>query len=190
MSAFCQDSIIFSICCSTGEFLLNFLKVTITAIICVAPLTQLLTPSKMRHTTHGRPRVRPQTGNGPSSTASAWSEQSHFVLLAVSPPSDIHFSLLHVHCCFVDTVWQVKFLGKSEDYEETKSTHQPNQTCPHHSLPMWLECTGKGPFSWNYSYLVINGQTSNGYVSYLWIWHKYLEHCTVLGTHKFPFVYS
>jgi hypothetical protein len=145
----------------------------------------------MRHTTHGRLGVRPQAGNGPSSTASAWSEQFHFVLLAVSPPSNVlHFLLLRVYCCFVDIVWQVKFLGKSEDYEETQSSHQRNQKCPYHSLPMWLECTGKGPISWKYSYLVINGQKSSGYVSSLWIWHKYLEHCTVLGTQKFPFVYS
>jgi hypothetical protein len=144
----------------------------------------------MRHTTHGRPRVRPQAGNGPSSTVSAWSEQPHFVLLAVSPPSNIlHFSLLHVHCRFGDTVWQVKFLGKSEDYEETESSHQPNKKCPHRSLSTWLECTGKGPVSWKDSYLVINAKTMV-MLSSLWIWHKYLEYCIVLGTRNFPFVYS
>lgn len=148
-------------------------------------------PSEMRHTTQGRrgcarkqemvhPLLRLHDQNSPT----LFSEQCH--------PLQIFFifSLLHVRCCFVNTVWQVKILGKSADYEETEYSHQPHQKCPHHGLPMWLECTGKGPISWKYSYLVINGQTSNGYVSTLWIWHKYLEHCIVLGTHKFPFVYS
>jgi hypothetical protein len=49
LSAFSQEAKLFSICCATGQFLLDFLKVTITAIVCIATLTTVA-PPHMRHT--------------------------------------------------------------------------------------------------------------------------------------------
>jgi len=49
LSAFGQEANIFSICCVTGQFLLDFLKVTITAIVCVATLRTVASPD-MWHT--------------------------------------------------------------------------------------------------------------------------------------------
>jgi hypothetical protein len=55
LSAFGQEDNIFSICCSTGEFLLHFLKVVINAIAS----DQIPSPTETRDSEHERPSAWP-----------------------------------------------------------------------------------------------------------------------------------
>jgi hypothetical protein len=71
LTAFSQEGNIFSICFSTGEFLLGFMQVIITAVLHVAPFASCYPPD-MWHMIEGQPSVcvllLGQGGNGPPVT--------------------------------------------------------------------------------------------------------------------------
>jgi hypothetical protein len=59
LSAFSQEGNIFSVCCSTGEFLLDFLKVILTAIASVQLPSPTVTPPETLDFSHEWPSMRP-----------------------------------------------------------------------------------------------------------------------------------